>query len=184
VLVDVEGGDDQDLHRRLDAGTGEPPGRLDAVQDGQPDVHHGHVGVLFRILEERTGTVIALVVSSLFATHLVNVNATLWGALAIALTGGAMPAAACTATRSLWFPIGLHFAWNFTHAGVFGIAVSGSNDVPDGLLHTTLSGAPVVTGGTVGPEAGLMALLVCLVAKVLLLRRAARTGQIRPRPRT
>jgi membrane protease YdiL (CAAX protease family) len=143
-------------------------------------------GVLFRILEERVGTVISLVVSSLLfgATHLVNVNATPWGALSIGLTGGAMLASAYVVTRSLWFPIGLHFAWNFTHAGLFGIAVSGSNDVPNGLLHTTLSGPSVVTGGTFGPEASLMALLVCLVPTVLLLRKAARTGRIRPRPRT
>jgi hypothetical protein len=142
-------------------------------------------GVLFRILEERVGTVISLVVSSLLfgATHLVNVNATVWGALAIGLTGGAMLAAAYVVTRSLWFPIGLHFAWNFTHAGVFGIAVSGSNDVPNGLLRTVLSGPSVVTGGTFGPEASLLALLVCSVATVLMLRRAARTAQIRPRPR-
>ncbi|MCS7477971.1 lysostaphin resistance A-like protein [Umezawaea endophytica] len=143
-------------------------------------------GVLFRILEERAGTVISLVVSSLLfgATHLVNVNATPWGALAIGLTGGTMLAAAYTATRSLWFPIGLHFAWNFTHAGVFGIAVSGSDDVPNGLLHTTLAGPSVLTGGTFGPEASLIALLVCLVPTTLFLRRAARTGLIRPRPRS
>ena len=142
-------------------------------------------GVLFRILEERAGTVISLVVSSLLfgATHLVNVNATPWGALAIGLTGGAMLASAYTATRSLWFPIGLHFAWNFTHAGVFGIAVSGSNDVPDGLFRTTLSGPSVLTGGTFGPEASLVALLVCLVPTTILLRKASRAGRILPRPR-
>lgn len=140
-------------------------------------------GVLFRILEERAGTVISLVVSSLLfgATHLVNVNATVWGALAIGLTGGAMLASAYVLTRSLWFPIGLHFAWNFTHAGLFGIAVSGSDDVPDGLLRTTLSGPSVVTGGTFGPEASLFALLVCGAVTVVLLRRASRAGRIRAR---
>ncbi|HEX7305523.1 CPBP family intramembrane glutamic endopeptidase [Lentzea sp.] len=142
-------------------------------------------GVLFRILEERVGTVIALVVSSLLfgLTHLVNVNATLWGALSIGLTGGAMLASAYVLTRSLWFPIGLHFAWNFTHAGLFGIAVSGSDDVPNGLLHLALDGPAVLTGGTFGPEASLMALLVCSVATALMLRQAARTARIRPRPR-
>ncbi|HUQ58851.1 CPBP family intramembrane glutamic endopeptidase [Lentzea sp.] len=142
-------------------------------------------GVLFRVLEERTGTVIALVVSSLLfgMTHIVNVNATLWGALSIGLTGGAMLASAFVMTRSLWFPIGLHFAWNFTHAGIFGIAVSGSDDVPNGLLHLGLDGPTVLTGGTFGPEASLMALLVCSVATALMLRQAARTGRIRPRPR-
>ncbi|MGW6442982.1 CPBP family intramembrane glutamic endopeptidase [Lentzea sp. NPDC055074] len=138
-------------------------------------------GVLFRILEERAGTVVSLAVSSLLfgATHLVNVHATLWGALAIGLTGGAMLAAAYVLTRSLWFPIGLHFAWNFTHAGIFGIAVSGSDDVPDGVLRTTLSGPTVLTGGTFGPEASLLALVVCSAATVVMLRRAARAGQIR-----
>ncbi|MFD5830297.1 CPBP family intramembrane glutamic endopeptidase [Lentzea sp. NPDC060358] len=140
-------------------------------------------GVLFRILEERAGTVIALVVSSLLfgLTHLVNVNATLWGALSIGLTGGAMLAAAYVLTRSLWFPIGLHFAWNLTHAGLFGIAVSGSDDVPNGLLHLALDGPAVLTGGSFGPEASLVALLVCSVATALMLRQAARTARIRPR---
>ncbi|WNV90081.1 type II CAAX endopeptidase family protein [Umezawaea sp. Da 62-37] len=141
-------------------------------------------GVLFRILEERAGTVITLVVSSLVfgGVHLVNGNATLWGTLAIALTGGTMLAAAYTVTRSLWLPIGLHFAWNFVQGGLFGTTVSGSPEAPNGLLRTTLSGPSVLTGGEFGPEASLMALLVCLVATVLLLRRAVRTGQIRPRP--
>ncbi|SEG97798.1 hypothetical protein SAMN05444920_11163 [Nonomuraea solani] len=140
-------------------------------------------GVLFRIMEERTGTVIALVVSSaLFgATHLVNANATVWGTLSLALTGGTMLAAAYVATRSLWLPIGVHFAWNFTHAGIFGVVLSGSDVPPHGLLNATLSGPSVLTGGTFGPEASLFALLVCLVPTVLLLRRAARDGRIRRR---
>lgn len=140
-------------------------------------------GVVFRILEERTGTMVALVASSVLfgATHLVNANATLWGTLAIALTGGTMLAAAYVATRSLWLPIGLHFAWNFGLVGVFGVAVSGSDAPADGLLETTLSGPSLLTGGTFGPEASLLALLVCLPPTVLFLRRAARTGQIRRR---
>ncbi|MFI6518100.1 lysostaphin resistance A-like protein [Spirillospora sp. NPDC050679] len=141
-------------------------------------------GVVFRIMEERTGTVIALVVSMLLfgAIHLVNANATLWGAFAIALTGGAMLAAAYIATRSLWLPIGLHFAWNFTQVGIFGATVSGSDVPSEGLLNVTLSGPAALTGGAFGPEASLFALLVCMVPTILLLRRAARTGQIRPRP--
>lgn len=141
-------------------------------------------GVVFRIMEERIGTVIALVVSMLLfgAIHLVNANATLWGAFAIALTGGVMLAAAYVATRSLWLPIGLHFAWNFTQAGIFGVTVSGSAVPPEGLLNITLSGPSALTGGTFGPEASLFALLVCMVPTIILLRRAARTGQVRPRP--
>ncbi|WP_260194832.1 CPBP family intramembrane glutamic endopeptidase [Actinophytocola gossypii] len=140
-------------------------------------------GVLFRIMEERTGTMTALVLSSLIfgLTHSINAEATLWGVLSIALTGGMLTTAAYVATRSLWLSIGLHFAWNFTHAGIFGVALSGSADAPAGLLRTTLSGPTVLTGGTFGPEASLFALLVCVVPTVLLLRRAARTGRIQRR---
>jgi uncharacterized protein len=138
-------------------------------------------GVLFRLLEQHLGTVLTLVVSSVLfgLTHLVNVNATLWGTLSIGLTGGLLTAAAYVVTRSLWLPIGLHFAWNFTHAGIFGVALSGSSEAPHGLFNTTLSGPSVITGGVFGPEASLLALAVCVVPTVLLLRRAARTGQIR-----
>ncbi|MEV5887918.1 CPBP family intramembrane glutamic endopeptidase [Nonomuraea fuscirosea] len=143
-------------------------------------------GVLFRIMEERLGTVISLIVSTLLfgATHLVNVNATLWGVLSIALTGGAMTAAAYIATRSLWLPIGLHFAWNFTHTGIFGVSLSGSDAPVVGLLNVTLSGPSALTGGVFGPEASLLALVVCLVPTIVLLRRAKRTGQIKSRTRS
>ncbi|MBB5960658.1 hypothetical protein FHS29_007286 [Saccharothrix tamanrassetensis] len=139
--------------------------------------------VLFRIMEERTGTAVALVVSSLIfgLTHSINGDATLWGVLSIALTGGLLTTAAYVATRSLWLSIGLHFAWNFTHAGIFGVALSGTTEAPHGLLQTTLSGPTALTGGTFGPEASLIALLVCVVPTVVLLRRAARTGQIQRR---
>ncbi|MDJ1130752.1 CPBP family intramembrane glutamic endopeptidase [Streptomyces iconiensis] len=142
-------------------------------------------GVVFRILEERTGTVVSLTVSSVLfgATHLVNTNATLWGTLAIAMTGGLMLSAAYVVTRSLWLPIGLHFAWNFTHAGIFGAVLSGSGTAPHGLLDTTLSGPSLLTGGSFGPEASLVALLVCAGPTAFLLRKAARTGQIQRRPR-
>ncbi|MEV4315880.1 type II CAAX endopeptidase family protein [Actinocrispum sp. NPDC049592] len=139
-------------------------------------------GILFRLMEQRTGTVIALVLSSLIFgfTHIVNVHATLWGALSIALTGGLLTTSLYVLTRSLWLPIGLHFAWDFTHAGIFGVTMSGSDTVP-GLLKTTLSGPAVLTGGVFGPEASLFLLLICAVPTVILLRRAARTGRIQRR---
>ena len=142
-------------------------------------------GVLFRILDERVGSVVALVVSSLLfgLTHLVNDHATLWGTLALGIEGGTLTAACYLLTRSLWLPIGLHFAWNFTHIGIFGLPTSSSVGAAEtGLLHTTLTGPDLLSGGTFGPEAGLPALLLCLAAAFFLLRRAARTGRLRPRP--
>ncbi|PRY39715.1 hypothetical protein [Umezawaea tangerina] len=66
--------------------------------------------------------------------------------------------------------------------GGFGTVVSGSDQAPEGLLHTSLTGPVALTDGGFGPEASLVSLVVCLVAAVVLLRRVVRTGQIPPRP--
>ena len=44
VLVQVEGGDDDDGDRVLDVRPGQLPGRLHAVEDRHPDVHQADVG--------------------------------------------------------------------------------------------------------------------------------------------
>lgn len=140
-------------------------------------------GVLFRIVEEKTGTWGAMAVSAVLfgALHLINSGATLFGAVSIAIEGGLMLAAAYTLTRSLWLPIGLHLGWNFAEGGIFGTNVSGSSDHTLGLFRSTASGSPVLSGGSFGPEASIIALLVCGTMTVLLLRKALRAGQIRRR---
>ncbi|HWO65679.1 MAG TPA: type II CAAX endopeptidase family protein [Umezawaea sp.] len=144
-------------------------------------------GVVFRIAEERFGTWPALVVSAVLfgAVHLAGTSETgtgamLWGATAIVLQGGIMLTAAYIATRALWMPIGIHFAWNVVEAG-FGTAVSGKSTGFGGLASTTLSGSPVLTGGSFGPEAGVAGILSCLVTAAFLLVFAIRSGRIRRR---
>lgn len=141
-------------------------------------------GVFFRIVEEAAGTWGALAVSSVIfgGLHLVNPNATLWGASAIALEAGLMLGAAYAATRALWLPIGLHFGWNTAQAGVFGTAVSGSEDAFSGLLTGQTSGPTAISGGAFGPEGSVFAVLFCGAITVYLLRVAHRRGRIVPRP--
>jgi len=139
-------------------------------------------GVLFRVVEERAGTWISLLLTgALFGlVHLANPAATLWGATAIAIEAGFMLAACYAATRNLWVPIGLHFGWNFAAAGVFGVVVSGDGR-PAGLLDATLSGPALLTGGTFGPEGSLYAVGTGMVLTVVFLRLAHRRGHIVPR---
>ena len=59
-------------------------------------------------------------------------------------------------TRSLAIPIGVHFSWNFLQGPVFGFPVSGEN-VGQSLLDLAQGGPAVMTGGTFGPEGGLIA---------------------------
>lgn len=138
-------------------------------------------GILFRIVEERTGSWIALILTGLLfgLSHLLNPNATLWGAIAIAIEAGGMLAATYAATRSLWLPIGLHFGWNFAESAIFGTQVSG-NGTASGLLHGVMSGPTLVTGGDFGPEASLYSVLAGLVVTVVFMVIAHRRGRLVP----
>ncbi|MFE9749953.1 CPBP family intramembrane glutamic endopeptidase [Saccharothrix saharensis] len=139
-------------------------------------------GVLFRIVEQRIGTWIALALTgAVFGlAHLPNPNATAWGATAIAIEAGFMLAAAYAATRTLWLPIGLHFGWNFALAGIFGAEVSG-NDTATGLLDATLTGPTWLTGGGFGPEGSVYAVAAGAALTVVFLWLAHRRGHIVPR---
>ncbi|GAA3769659.1 type II CAAX endopeptidase family protein [Plantactinospora mayteni] len=141
-------------------------------------------GILFRIIEERAGTWGALALTGLLfgLVHLFNPNASLWGALAIAVEAGGMLAAAYAATRSLWLPIGLHFGWNFAAAGIFGADVSGRSG-PAGLLDGVTSGPILLSGGEFGPEASLYAVLAGVVLTVVFMRLARRRGHLVARRR-
>ena len=85
-------------------------------------------GILFRWIEEFGGSWAALIVTSVLfgAAHLVNPNATYIAAVGIAVEAGVMLGAAYMLTRSLWFPMGIHAAWNFTQGEIFDIPVSGT----------------------------------------------------------
>jgi uncharacterized protein len=135
-------------------------------------------GILFRVVERGLGTWISMGVSAAFfgAAHMANPGASLFTSAAIALEAGIMLAAAYTATRRLWLPIGIHFGWNFAQGGIFGIAVSG-NPVA-GLLKTELSGPELLSGGGFGAEGSLVAVVVCVLAGVALVWLTIRRGNV------
>jgi membrane protease YdiL (CAAX protease family) len=136
-------------------------------------------GALFRILEEKTGTWGALAVSGVAfgGLHLVNPDATIWGALAIAVEAGLLFGAVFAATRSLWLPIGLHLGWNLAEGGIFGTTVSGAAGGPASLFQATVTGPQALTGGEFGPEASIIAIVVCVIPTVLFLMSAKRRGR-------
>lgn len=136
-------------------------------------------GVLFRHVERRFGTWVAFVgTGALFGlSHLLNPDATLWGAIAIMLEAGGMLGAAWVATRRLWLPIGLHFGWNLAESGIFGTVVSG-NGASSGLLAATTSGPTAISGGAFGPEASVVSVVLCVALAVVLLVIGRRRGNI------
>lgn len=135
-------------------------------------------GVVFRLLRGRWGTHVALGVSAILfgLVHLVNPDASLWGAFAIMIEAGIMLGAAYLATGSLWLAIGVHFGWNFATTGLFGSITSGS-EARDSLVTAVTSGPDWLTGGRFGPEGCIIAILVCSIASVLFLVIARRRNR-------
>jgi len=118
-------------------------------------------GVFFRIVEEWVGSWIALALSALLfgLAHVSNPNSSLWAGIAIGLEAGVLFGAIYIFSRGLWFPIGLHWTWNYFEGWVYGTPVSGIA-VP-GLINSTTEGPIHCTGGAFGPEASVVAVVVC-----------------------
>jgi uncharacterized protein len=74
-------------------------------------------------------------------------------------------------TRSLWFPLGIHWSWNWTMGAVVGLPVSGISEITSQPLMRTLDQGPAwLTGGAYGIEGGLACTLV-LIVSTLFIRR-------------
>ena len=135
-------------------------------------------GIMFRHLEDFGGTWFALALTSaLFGLgHLGNPNATYFSSFAIAVEAGIMLGGAYMLTRSLWLPIGLHAAWNFTQGEIYDVPVSGIDQ--HGLVQAKLSGPPILSGGTFGLEASVIALVIATAFGLWMVVRAARAGHL------
>lgn len=135
-------------------------------------------GVLFRLLEESLGSWIALALSALVfgLMHAFNPGASATSTVAIALEAGVLLAAAYMFSRRLWFVFGLHAAWNFMEGGIFATLVSGKK--MEGMIGVQFTGSEWLTGGAFGPEASVVAVVVCLIAAASFILMARRKGHI------
>lgn len=138
--------------------------------------------VLFRILEEATGTTVAVAVSAAVfgLLHALNPGATPVSTAAIAIEAGVLLALAYALTHNLWLAIGIHMSWNFAEGNLFGASVSGGAPAPS-VVRATLTGPQLLTGGAFGPEASLVTVIVCLVASAIIAAMILRRGGWRPR---
>jgi membrane protease YdiL (CAAX protease family) len=88
-------------------------------------------------------------------------------AMANLVLAGFMLALAYERYERLWFPIGMHVAWNVASGPILGYDVSGY--VPSQtLLRTIGDGNPLLTGGVFGVEGSAAATLFEIVAVLLL----------------
>jgi len=120
-------------------------------------------GYVLPVLEERYGTVAAVVANSLvFALlHLANPHSLNPMVMAGLFLAGVYFSVAYVATRQLWLPICGHAMWNIMEGPVYGLPVSGL-EMPATVLRVTVHGPAWGTGGSFGPEAGVPVLVTTL----------------------
>jgi len=138
-------------------------------------------GIIFRIIEEKLGSYIALIISAVIfgGLHLANPNATIISAICITIEAGFLLGAAYLYSRSLWLPIAIHFSWNFMQSGIFGAITSG-NENTSSLLTTKITGREWITGGSFGPEGTIQAIIFCLIGASVLMYINIKNGRVIP----
>jgi membrane protease YdiL (CAAX protease family) len=113
------------------------------------------------------------------AVHLKNPNVAAGFTFTNTALAGVWLAVAYLRTRSLWFPLGVHWAWNWALGSLFGLPVSGITDLaPYPLLHGTDLGPAWLTGGSYGIEGGLACTIALVVSTIFIWR----TRLVRPTP--
>ncbi len=105
------------------------------------------------------------------AVHLRNPNVAAGFTFINTALAGVWLAVAYLRTRSLWFPMGIHWAWNWALGALFGLPVSGINDLaPHPLLRGTDLGPAWLTGGSYGIEGGVACTITLVVSTVFIWR--------------
>jgi membrane protease YdiL (CAAX protease family) len=73
-------------------------------------------------------------------------------------------------TRNLWFPLGVHWGWNWALGSIFGLPVSGLTLLSHPLMHGEDHGPKWLTGGSYGIEGGVAGTVALVVSTMFLLR--------------
>ena len=103
------------------------------------------------------------------AGHLQNPNADSMLAFVNTVIAGVWLAVAYLKTRSLWFPLGVHWAWNWALGALFGLPVSGMTKVaPNPILIGTDLGPAWLTGAAYGIEGGVACTIALVISTIYL----------------
>ncbi len=132
-------------------------------------------GYILQRLAERAGKAPAIIISAIvFALlHWFNPGSDPFGIFNTIIIG-VLLSVLYFRTRSLWMPVGFHFAWNLFLGYVYSMPVSG---LPlHGVLDVTeVNPASRLSGGSYGPEAGLACTIVLAIWGAWLIWK--RTGR-------
>lgn len=110
-----------------------------------------------------------LITSLLFASaHNANPSASVFSWLNTFIAGIWL-AIAYYKTRNLWFPFGIHLAWNWVQGSFLGISVSGLDALATApILKVTEKGNPFIGGGDYGLEGGISCTIALIFSTAVI----------------
>jgi len=110
---------------------------------------------------------VALSISSLIFSlmHIGNYGYSWFSAFELFI-GGLMLGLPYIYTRNLWFPISLHFSWNFFQGTIYGFDVSGSKGYS--LIKQTHINNNIWNGGDFGFEGSILSIILQMICIVVL----------------
>ena len=123
-------------------------------------------GYMLKNLLESFNPFVALLISSLFFSliHASNLNVTLLGLCNIFLAGIFL-GVSYVFTKNLWFPIALHFSWNFFQA-MFGFKVSGLDSYS--IIEFMIPYNNMINGGEFGFESSILSIIVLFIGTIII----------------
>jgi membrane protease YdiL (CAAX protease family) len=102
--------------------------------------------------------------------HLQNPNVVAGFTFINTALAGLWLALAYLRTRSLWFALGVHWAWNWAMGSIFGLPVSGMRVPGYPFLQAFDRGPAWLTGGSYGLEGGLAGTIALLISTLFIWR--------------
>lgn len=127
-------------------------------------------GWLIPRLAKRCSPLISIFITALLfgVLHLFSAGVTVLSFLNLILSG-VFFASYAIKDGNIWGVCGLHFAWNFALANIYGLPVSGFAENGIKLFRTQQIGSSIFTGGDFGPEGGLVTAIILLLAIAVLM---------------
>ena len=138
-------------------------------------------GFVYERITVRYPLWVAIIVNGLFfaALHLGNPGATVLPIADIAICGLAFSVAKWY-TKSIWFPMGIHTAWNFTQNFLFGLPNSGLvSEASVFTLDAASAKSNLIYDAAFGVEGAIPAVAADAILGIICLALAAKNGRLR-----